>query len=56
MCISLIICDDGLELIIDYLSSYKSNLQIIMEGEVHLNTIFSYMKFNKICNLNHPLY
>ncbi len=23
---------------------------------VHLNIIFSYMKFNKICNLDHPVY
>ncbi len=26
------------------------------KGIVHLNIIFSYMKFNKICNLDHPVY
>ncbi len=40
------------------------NIQLILsyqtislfKGIVHLNTIFSYMKFNKIWNLNHPVY
>ncbi len=27
-----------------------------LKGIVHLNIIFSYMKFNKICNLDHPVY
>ncbi len=26
------------------------------KGIIHLNTIFSFMKYNKICNLNHLLY
>ncbi len=26
------------------------------KGIVHLNIIFSYMKVNKICNLDHPVY
>ncbi len=25
-----------------------------IKGILHLNIIFSYMKFNKICNLDHP--
>ncbi len=28
----------------------------IIEGIVDLNIIFSYMKFNQICNLDHPVY
>ncbi len=28
----------------------------IIKGIVHLNIIFSYMKVNKICNLDHPVY
>ncbi len=27
-----------------------------IKGIVHLNIIFSYMKVNKICNLDHPVY
>ncbi len=27
-----------------------------VKGIVYLNTIFSYMTFNKICNLNHPVH
>ncbi len=27
-----------------------------LKGKVHLNIIFSYMKVNKICNLDHPVY
>ncbi len=27
----------------------------LCKGIVHLNIIFSYMKFNKICNLNYPV-
>ncbi len=27
-----------------------------IKGVVHLNIIFSYMKVNKICNLDHPVY
>ncbi len=27
-----------------------------LKGIVHLNIIFSYMKVNKICNLDHPVY
>ncbi len=27
-----------------------------VKGIVHLNIIFSYVKFNKICNLDHPVY
>ncbi len=29
---------------------------ITIKGMVHLNIIFSYMKFNKICNLDHLAY
>ncbi len=40
------------------------NLEILMtkypkakfKGIVHLNIIFSYIKFNEICNLDHPVY
>ncbi len=28
----------------------------LLKGIVHLNIIFSYMTFNKICNLDHPVY
>ncbi len=28
----------------------------IIKGIVHQNIIFSYMKVNKICNLDHPVY
>ncbi len=28
----------------------------IPKGIVHLNIILPYMKFNKICNLDHPVY
>ncbi len=28
----------------------------MFKGIVHLNIIFSYMKVNKICNLDHPVY
>ncbi len=31
-------------------------VNLLLEGIVHLNIIFSYMKFNKICNLDHPVY
>ncbi len=27
-----------------------------VKGIVHLNIIFSYLKVNKICNLDHPVY
>ncbi len=27
-----------------------------LKGIVHINIIFSYMKVNKICNLDHPVY
>ncbi len=27
-----------------------------VKGIVHLNIIFSYMKVNKICKLDHPVY
>ncbi len=27
-----------------------------LKGIVHLNIIFSYMKVNKKCNLDHPVY
>ncbi len=27
-----------------------------IKGIVHLNIIFSYMKFNKICNLDYPIF
>ncbi len=27
-----------------------------IKGIVHLNIIFSYIKVNKICNLDHPVY
>ncbi len=27
-----------------------------IKGIIHLNIIFSYMKVNKICNLDHPVY
>ncbi len=29
---------------------------IIVKGIVHLNIIFSYIKVNQICNLDHPVY
>ncbi len=32
------------------------NLIINVKGIVYLNIIFSYMKVNKICNLDHPVY
>ncbi len=35
------------------LSSFKAGY---LKGIVHLNIKFSYMKFNKICNLDHPVY
>ncbi len=37
----------------------SENLEIVyltLKGIVHLNIIFSYMKVNKICNLDHPVY
>ncbi len=34
----------------------KSLNQHAFKGIVHLNIIFSYMKFNKICNLDQPVY
>ncbi len=27
-----------------------------VKGIVHLNIMFSYMKFNKICNLDYPIF
>ncbi len=30
--------------------------EFYLKGIVHLNIIFSYMKVNKICNLEHPVY
>ncbi len=30
--------------------------QLTFKGIAHLNIIFSYMKFNKICNLDHPVF
>ncbi len=41
---------------------YKSSMYVhsirsqFVKGIVHLNIIFSYMKVNKICNLDHPVY
>ncbi len=35
------------------ISEYKKNT---VKGIVHLNIIFSYMKVNKKCNLDHPVY
>ncbi len=29
---------------------------LLIKGIVHLNITFSYMKVNKICNLDHPVY
>ncbi len=29
---------------------------LFIKGKVHLYTVFLYMKFNQICNFNHPLY
>ncbi len=37
-------------------TKFKLNVLVIIKGLVHLNIIFSYMKFNKICNLDHPVY
>ncbi len=34
----------------------KNSIFNVLKGIVHLNIIFSYMKFNKICNLDHPVY
>ncbi len=30
--------------------------KFLLKGIVHLNIIFSYMKVNKKCNLDHPVY
>ncbi len=32
------------------------HFSVKLKGIVHLNIIFSYMKVNKICNLDHPVY
>ncbi len=37
-------------------SHVLSILVMKLKGIVHLNIIFSYMKVNKICYLNHPAY
>ncbi len=38
-------------------TAYPTNRQQKdFKGIVHLNIIFSYMKVNKICNLDHPVY
>ncbi len=29
---------------------------LVIKGIVHLNIIFSYVKVNKICNLDYPVY
>ncbi len=39
-----------------YLMEWKELFKVIIKGIVHLNIIFSYMKVNKICNLDHPVY
>ncbi len=31
-------------------------LHLVFKGIVHLNIIISYMRFNKIRNLDHPVY
>ncbi len=45
-------------LLIIYADKSKSNVLIEshLKGIVHLNIIFSYMKVNKIRNLDHPVY
>ncbi len=35
---------------------YEHYVATLVKGIVHLNIIFSYMKVNKICNLDHPAY
>ncbi len=35
---------------------YIDRLPMLFKGIVHLNIIFSYMKVNKICNLDQPVY
>ncbi len=37
-------------------SNSKTKFEKAFKGIVHLNIIFSYMKVNKICNLDHPVY
>ncbi len=39
-----------------YLHVFNELYVVFVKGIVHLNIIFSYMKFNKICNLDHPVY
>ncbi len=45
-------------LILIYLAYFQDKVQSasVIKGIVHLNSIFPYMKFNKICNLDHPVY
>ncbi len=38
------------------LNKLGSSCFVLFKGIVHLNIIFSYMKVNKICNLDHPVY
>ncbi len=45
----------GLGLCLPWMGTWCPVSYLIKEI-VHLNIIFSYIKFNKICNLNHPVY
>ncbi len=46
------------KVIVDVTQTYTGVMKKaeFIKGIVHLNIIFSYMKVNKICNLDHPVY
>ncbi len=39
-----------------HVSIRPMGVSLSLKGIVHLNIIFLYMKFNKICSLDHPVY
>ncbi len=47
-----LLCGRGGEAEIEFFLHRRAEIK----GIVHLNIIFSYMKVNKICNLDHPVY
>ncbi len=44
----------GLKKLVSICQKYADEYNI--KGIEHLNIIFSYMKFNKICNLDYPIF
>ncbi len=44
------------EMCFDIISLSSNITHLVFKGIVHLNIIFSCIKFNRICNVDHPVY